>query len=153
MAAKTKTTRREKRGYKAYKERYRQARKRLKRKNKSMREKMLSLSEWKIYHERQKKRLEKRGIKNPNVNQYIVSNQSYNRSSKQWRTLKQNEERLLSDIGLDISKITEFGFRTGQYDSVLNEALSNEYWYLKEELGLTSSEAGAEISMLFFGSE
>ena len=151
--ARKKRTKREKKGFAAYRKRYRKKRKELERRGESMRDEELSFYNWKIYHEEKKKELEEAGLEGANVNQYIVSEQAYERSQKQWRALKEHEEEILGNTGFDISKMSASKFRKGYYDEELNEALSNEYWYLKEGLGLSTSEAKREISMLFFGSK
>ena len=151
--ARIKTTKIQKKSYAAYKRRYRKKAKLLSKRGKDMREDMLNLHDWKIYYAQKKSDLEKEGKSTANVNQYIVSEQAYERTEKQWRALKATKDRLLEEIGLDISKYTAFEFRTGAYDEEFNRAVSNEYWYFRESLGFDVKRAKEEISMLFYGSQ
>lgn len=118
-----------------------------------MREDVLTKAEYYVYRRAYKEELESRGIKNPNINQYIVSDQAYERSRKQYRALKAREEELRSEVGLDLSGISEMEFRKGFWDEKLDEALKADYYYMRDELGLSSYAARKEISLLYFGSK
>lgn len=99
-----------------------------------------------------KRELADEGIKNPNINQYIVSDQAYSHSRAQFRGLKSRQEELRQEVGLDISGMTEIDFRTGNYQFDWDN-LRSEYWRLRDEYGLTPEAARHEISSLYFGSK
>ena len=98
-----------------------------------------------------KRELADEGIKNPNINQYIVSDQAYSYSRKQFRGLKSRQDELKSEVGLDISGIKEIDFRTGNYE-IDWDNLRNEYWRLRDEYNMSPEAARKEISSLYFGS-
>lgn len=116
-----------------------------------MREGVMSKSDFYANYDAYKQELRDEGIKNPNVVQYIVSDQAYSRSRKQFRGIKARQSELASEIGIDVSGIKEIDFRTGNFD-IDWDALRREYHYLKEQFGYTSEDARREIS-LYFGSE
>lgn len=116
-----------------------------------MREGVMTKRDFYSVYQAYKDELKDEGIKNPNVVQYIVSDQAYSRSRKQFRGLKARQEELASEVGIDISEIKEIDFRTGNFE-IDWDALRNEYHYLRDQFGYTAEEARAEISH-YFGSE
>lgn len=117
-----------------------------------MRDKVMTKSDFFSTYKAYKEELRKEGIKNPNVVQYIVSDQAYSRSRKQFRALKAHQTELREELGLDISKLKELEFRTGNED-IDWDILKKEYYYLKDEYGMTAAQAKSEIAYLYFGSE
>lgn len=82
----------------------------------------------------------------------IVSDEAYSRSHAQFVALKSRKEELQQEIGLDISHFTEAKFRMGHYDETLDKVIRNEYYYMRDELGLDSYGARDQITALFFKS-
>lgn len=164
MARKKIYTDRFNRSYKAYRKRYFSQQRKFEKRNRKerlkgsdkryiMREDVMTKADYYVAYRAYKEDLQERGIKNPNVNQYIVADQAYERSQKQYRALKARGEELQREVGIDVSKMTEIDFRTGRYNEELDEAIKSDYYYLREELGLNSYQARKEISMLYFGSK
>ena len=119
-----------------------------------MREEVMSKSDFYSIYNAYKQDLKDEGIKNPNVVQYIVSDQAYKYSRKQFQGMK----RALNDENLILGKLSmgknfsEVAFRTGQIEIDFDQILS-EYHYLREELGYSVIEAQDAISLYYWGSE
>ena len=163
MARKKIYTERFKRSYKAYRKRYFAKQRQFEKLNRKairkgedkrylMREDVLNKADYYAAYRAYKLELQERGIKNPNVNQYIVSDQAYERSRKQYRALMSHKEELLTEVGLDVSGISEIDFRTGRIQ-IDRDSISKHYWYLRDELGFSIQEAHDEVSLLYFGSK
>lgn len=116
-----------------------------------MREDKLTRSQFLDYYPATQEHIEKEGLNVKDVSKFIVSKQAFERSRTQYRALKARQEELLSDIGLDLSKTTEMEFRKGYFEMDLSEAIKSEYYYMKDELGITDSYFMRDrITELFF---
>ena len=62
------------------------------------------------------------------------------------------KRKLMEEVGLDVSDISEIDFRTGKVQ-IDRESVSAHYWYLRDELGFSVADAKAEISNLYYGSQ
>lgn len=162
--AKRKYTERFNKTYKTYRKRYFQKKRQFEKLNRKnmrkgiekryyMREEVMSKSDFYSVYGGYKEMLADEGIKNPNIVQYIVSDQAYIYSRKQYRGLKASfkKDLELGKLAMD-EDFSEIDFRTGQAE-IDFEGLLNEYHYLKDELGYTSDESKKLIAQYYFGSE
>lgn len=76
--------------YAVYKKRYAQQERSLRSRGYEMYDEQVNYTDFKTFYKDMKKELKERGIKNPNVNQYLVRKQSFEYSWKQARDIYDN---------------------------------------------------------------
>ena len=119
-----------------------------------MREEMFSKTTYYANYKDYKRVLEEEGIKNPNVNQYIVADQAYTRSQKQYRGIKKAiKEDVNVAVALNIPKgFNELNFRTGNVDIDWDE-VKETYREDRFDFGWSVKDTMEHISNLYFGSK
>lgn len=136
---KKKTKSRLDRYYEAYKKKYREAKKKLKKKGFTMADEMLSKREFSMVRDA----LKEEGI-TQNINRKIVDEQSYEYSAKTARRFKKTAK----EYNLDWADVSYENIRKGEIDvSGINDWLKSEF------PDLTGKERQKWISHEVFGSE